>query len=295
MSAKGKQTEDGKQVRLEDGRLLGYLEQGDPAGKPVILCHGNPGSRNLVHPDPSIASSLGLRVISVDRPGFGLSDYQPGRRVLDWPNDVARLADALNIERFAVLGSSAGGPFAMACAVAMPERVTVLALVSSMGDMGARGAKRGMNTQLKVLFTLGRLLPWHFLRLPMGQLATLSRKDMPGLVKRTLAAFPPADVRAYETIPGMREMMETAYREMFRSGGRGSALDLALALKPWGFRASDVRVPVQFWHGEEDTNVSMAQAQALAAELPDCRTTYVPSAGHFLIFSRWREILNGLA
>src|SRR5437868_4337089 len=109
--------------RLRDGRALGYAEYGDPGGTPVFFFHGSPGSRLQRHPDPSITSSFGARIITVDRPGYGRSDFQPGRRLLDWPADAAQLADALSIERFAAIGLSGGGPYLLACAYAMPERL----------------------------------------------------------------------------------------------------------------------------------------------------------------------------
>jgi pimeloyl-ACP methyl ester carboxylesterase len=102
--------------RLRDGRALGYAEYGDPGGTPVFFFHGSPGSRLQRHPDASIASELGTRIITIDRPGYGLSDFQPERTLLDWPADVAQLADALHIERFAAIGLSGGGPYLLACA-----------------------------------------------------------------------------------------------------------------------------------------------------------------------------------
>ena len=82
----------GKRIRLRDGRSLGYAEYGDPAGKPVVFFQGTPSSRLFHHPDESIAVSLGARIITMDRPGFGLSDFQLGRTLLDWPDDVVELA-----------------------------------------------------------------------------------------------------------------------------------------------------------------------------------------------------------
>jgi pimeloyl-ACP methyl ester carboxylesterase len=80
-------------------------------GKPVVFFQGTPSSRLFHRPDESIALSLGARIIAIDRSGFGLSDFQPGRMLLDWPHDVVALADALKIDRFAVVGISGGGPF----------------------------------------------------------------------------------------------------------------------------------------------------------------------------------------
>ena len=105
-----------KHILLPDGRRLAYAEFGIPDGKPVFYFHGSNGSRLERHPDESIAASLGIRIITIDRPGHGLSDYQPRRKLLDWPGDVEALADSLGIGRFAVAGFSSGGPHLLACA-----------------------------------------------------------------------------------------------------------------------------------------------------------------------------------
>ena len=103
-------------VPLPDGRVLAYEEYGVPTGFPILSFHGGLSSRLDAAPAHEAAVATGVRLIAPDRPGMGLSTYQPGRRLLDWPADVAHLADALGIERFAVMGWSAGGPYAAVCA-----------------------------------------------------------------------------------------------------------------------------------------------------------------------------------
>ena len=95
-------------IIVPDGRTLGFAEYGDPSGRPVLFFPGTPSGRLFHHPDESIALSLGARVFTVDRPGYGLSDFQAGRSLLDWPDDVVSLADAVRIERSAVIGASGG-------------------------------------------------------------------------------------------------------------------------------------------------------------------------------------------
>lgn len=107
-AALGKPIRD-EQMRLRDGRILAYAEWGDMHGHPVFFFHGSPLSR-LWCPDESATRAAAVRLVAVDRPGFGGSDLQPGRRLEDWPSDVTELADALGFDRFAVAGYSAGGP-----------------------------------------------------------------------------------------------------------------------------------------------------------------------------------------
>ena len=117
-------------VLLPDGRTLGFAECGDPSGRPVLFFPGPPSGRLFHHPDESVAASLGVRVITVDRPGYGLSDHQPRRTLLNWPSDVTALADALGIGRFAVAGISGGAPYVAACALKIPGRLTPLRLLA---------------------------------------------------------------------------------------------------------------------------------------------------------------------
>jgi len=103
-----------KTFQLRDGRRLGYVEYGAPEGQPLFYFHGHPGSRFEAGFLAAQAKQLGIHLIGVDRPGMGLSTYKAGWRFLDWPDDVAELADGLQLSRFAVCGFSGGGPYALA-------------------------------------------------------------------------------------------------------------------------------------------------------------------------------------
>jgi pimeloyl-ACP methyl ester carboxylesterase len=96
-------------IALPDGRTLAYAEYGNPCGKPVFFFHGTPGSRFFRPPD-RITSRVGVHLICMDRPGYGLSTFQPGRRIVDWPEDILQLADFLGLDKFVVAGHSGGGP-----------------------------------------------------------------------------------------------------------------------------------------------------------------------------------------
>ncbi|MEA2473204.1 MAG: hypothetical protein QOE06_1119, partial [Thermoleophilaceae bacterium] len=145
---------------LGDGRRLAYEQFGDPGGEPLVFLHGWGDSRLTRHPDDSIARALGVRLITVDRPGAGGSDFQPGRRLLDWPADVAALADSLGIRRFAVLGWSGAGPHAAACAHALPERVTRLGIACGFAPIERREHARGLPRDLRLGLPLLRRAPW---------------------------------------------------------------------------------------------------------------------------------------
>ncbi|KAF2156331.1 alpha/beta-hydrolase [Myriangium duriaei CBS 260.36] len=131
---------DQQTIDLPDGRKLGFAVYGSPEGKPMLYFHGYPSSRLEAAPIHEMAQRIGIRLIAIDRPGFGLSTPQPNRQILDWPRDVEKFAQTMKIPHFAVFGLSGGGPFAMACAYALPrDMLTAVGLFAS-GPPWAAGA-----------------------------------------------------------------------------------------------------------------------------------------------------------
>src|SRR5205823_8781967 len=126
-------------VDLPDGRTLAYAEWGDPAGRPIVTCHGTPGCRLNRHPNQDLVRSTGARVIAFDRPGYGRSTRNAGRRVVDVVPDVVALVDHLGLDEFAVVGGSGGGPHALAVAASMPDRVTRVGCIVGVASYDALG------------------------------------------------------------------------------------------------------------------------------------------------------------
>jgi pimeloyl-ACP methyl ester carboxylesterase len=93
---------------LSDGHRLGYAEYGNPDGDTVFLVQGTPGTRLYWNPFPGFPFLPDLHIIAPDRPGYGLSDWKPGRTLTDWPDDIVEIADALDLDRFAMIGISEG-------------------------------------------------------------------------------------------------------------------------------------------------------------------------------------------
>jgi pimeloyl-ACP methyl ester carboxylesterase len=130
-------------LQLAGGRDLGYDEHGPLDGAPLFYFHGSPSTRlewNLLG-NESLRKRLKVRVIAPDRPGLGASDFQPGRQIADWPTDVIALADRLQLSRFAILNYSGGGPYAVACALQILERLTRMAVGTALfGEPGLSAA-----------------------------------------------------------------------------------------------------------------------------------------------------------
>lgn len=281
---------NGDTIRLGDGRALGYAEYGDPAGRPVFFFQGTPSSR-LVRPDEGITRALGARLIVVDRPGFGLSDFQPGRTLLDWPNDVVQAAERLGIGRFAVVGISGGGPYVAACAFKIPARLTAAALVSSGGPVDAPGATEGMPWVRRAGAAIARQAPW--LLHPLIWLLQNPGRDPERFFERYTRHNPEAD-RLLLAQPEFQRMLKASYAESVRQGTRGFAWEVRLVSRSWGFRLEEISMRVHLWHGEADTSTPLAMAQYLARALPNCQATFLPDEGHFLLFTHWHDILATL-
>lgn len=282
--------ETGNLITLADGRKLAYAEYGDPKGEPIFFFHGSQSCRLERHPDESIARDRRARVIGIDRPGHGLSDFQPDRTLLDWPDDVVALADALGFEKFAVMGMSAGGPYALACAYRVPERLTTVTIIASAAPLDKAEVMAHMPAQAKTTFSIARRAPWL-----VGPMLSAQRKkilrDPEKAVAPVLEKFSPADQRVLAR-PEVRAILPEMFAEAYRLGHKGVAWEItAILAAPWGFSLSDVSKPVILWQGEADTNVPVEWGQYLAGELPFCTTHFLADEGHLLIFDHFDSIL----
>jgi pimeloyl-ACP methyl ester carboxylesterase len=271
-------------LSLTDGRVLSYAEYGNPNGKPVLMMHGAPGSRLERTPNDEDVMGLDLRLIIPNRPGYGSSTVAPGRTFLSWADDVKELMDHLALPRCAMLGYSGGGPYAMACAVAIPERVTRLALISSIAPMDTPDATAGMTEQSRAMFALAKTDPATF----AVQIKSLV-PDGETLFHIMTAALPPEDKALFEDA-AMHSMYLADMNEAVSSGVEGFVSDVLLYTAQWGFKPSQITRDILLWQGLQDINVPQGMGHRLAAEIPQCRATFVPDAAHYLFFARWREI-----
>ncbi len=283
----------GKTLRLEDGRLLGYAIYGDPVGRPVFYFHGFPGSRVEAQLADRVAARLGVRLIALDRPGFGLSDFKPRRTIFEWPDDVVKIADALGINRFATIGVSGGGPYAAACALRIPQRLTAVAIVCGLGPLDTPGGTDRMIRNNHLIFFLGRRLPW-LARISLWRMAYQVRRDPEGMLGRLIVALPGPD-KAVLARPEIKITMKDNVVEAFRGGSRGAACELLLYTRPWGFLLKDIATQVELWHGEQDVSIPPTMGRYQACTIPNCRAIFYPGEGHFsLAINYMEEILSGL-
>jgi pimeloyl-ACP methyl ester carboxylesterase len=258
---------------------MAYAEFGQRDGRPLVFCHGFPSSRLAGALLDGEARALGVRVIAPDRPGQGLSDYKRRRRIAHWPTDLAALADAIGLRRFAVLGVSAGGPYAAACAALLAERVSAVGIASGAPP---RSARTGTSARLPFASRVGRHLPT-LQRIFLRRAAKKIASDAAGFLDKATSRLPASD-RAVFQDPELRRIFADDLREAFRQGGRGPAADARAAHKGWGFRLEQIGVPVWLWHGQEDRNVPPALGRYLAERIPGSRAMFYRSEGHVSTF-----------
>lgn len=280
----------GETMRLRDGRALGFAQFGDPSGTPVFFFHGAGDSRLQRHEDDRVTRDAGVRLITVDRPGVGLSDFRPYRRLVDWPEDVAELADALGIHRFAILGYSMGGPHALACAYRLSYRLSACSVVSGIVPFDPREAWTDVAPYVRRFFTLARRSP-RLIQPTLGWMAWQVRRDAEGFADRMYVSAPVEDQDVFRR-PGRRDAAVAALREAARQGSRGLAWELAMVARPWRFRLEDIVFPVTLWYGTADRTAPVAMGEYLARALPRATLIRWPDDGHQAIFLHWREVLE---
>lgn len=263
---------EGSTLRLRDGRVLSYAAYGRPDGYPVFGFHGTPGSRRMMQVLEPAALAADARLIAPERPGYGFSQPNPRGTLLGYPDDIRQLADALQIERFGVLGVSGGGPFALACAHQLGDRMSAAGVLSGIGPLGQPGSTRGMIAMNRILFTLGKYSP--------GLVGFL----MPRLIKGSLRSMdkhiregtsPSADLP-----PQVLAMMIADQRESVLNGGDGIALDMQAIWRAWGFNFEDIETRVLLWHGDADNLAPAALARQIADRLQNSDAVFFPGEGH---------------
>jgi pimeloyl-ACP methyl ester carboxylesterase len=285
-----------REVRLGDGRVLAYAEYGSPSGQPIIYCHGTPSSRvegDLIV-DNSTATALGLRFIVPDRPGMGHSHYVTGRTIVDWPNDVVELSSALGLDTFALLGSSGGAPYALACGALIPDRIRLVGVLGGIAPADAPGVLAAMSGQMRMLLRLGQFAPAVVRVLFRLNVSAIRRNG--ARAGEQMAAWAPEPDRTLFQQERIRNGFIRCFEEACRQGTRGPATDVALIARPWGFDLAAVKVPVLLWHGERDRNVPVACGRYLARVLPNCRAAFYANEAHLsLPLNHQAELLGALA
>jgi pimeloyl-ACP methyl ester carboxylesterase len=226
----------------------------------------------------------GVRLIGIDRPGFGRSTQWTGRRYCDWPADVLAVADELGIDRFGILAYSTGGPYAVACALAFPGRLTFVGIVSGIGPAETPRRREGMPTTIVTAIGLSRRVPavvrWVIEHTSAERFSRQFDKDLC-----------PVDRVLYRD-PGVRQTVIDAFAEATSNGTHGWVEDFRLMGTPSGLDYSAVKCPVRLWHGDADGTVPAHHAEHVARLLPKADLEVLPGVGHLHPPARWAEFID---
>ncbi|MFD6423543.1 alpha/beta fold hydrolase [Streptomyces sp. NPDC060198] len=281
-------------VRVTDGRHLIVERQGDLHGRPVFLLHGTPGSRLGPAPRGMVMYQRQTQLITYDRPGYGESDRHPGRRVSDVVEDVRAIADALGLERFAVVGRSGGAPHALACAALMPDRVTRAAALVTLAPWDAPGLDwfEGMAASNVLAYSTAAADPDGLTESFIVRSAEI-RVDPVRLLDDLRRELTDSD-RVVVNDAGIRSLLLRNYSEGLRTSAYGWIDDALAFSKPWGFDPADITCPVMLWHGEKDVFSPASHSRWLGGRIPGATTVLEPSAAHFDALSVLPRVLNWL-
>ena len=279
-------------LKLPDGRRLAYTDQGSPDGVPLLFMHGLAGSRYLRHPDDTLLMEAGVRLIIPERPGCGDSDPMPNRTLDDWVSDIRALASALGLKRFAVMGYSAGAPYALAVGRGLARHVDAVHLVAPVSPVTALADLRHYPAASRLNIMMARHAPG--IMRPLLKMAVRDMRDnVFRYVESSIAKSTHSD-RAVYANPSLRTAHALGVLAGIQRGSSELYDDVRITCSDWGEGLDDYPLPVQIWHGDSDPLVSPTGAIELARQLPAAQLEMVPGAGHFILYSHWAEILRGV-
>lgn len=275
-----------KTYTLSDGRTLGVEEVGAPEGHPIFWFHGWPGSRMGIVSIAEAAMRHHVRILGVDRPGIGLSSPVPNRTFLDWPQDIKQLANTLQIEHFSVVGISGGGPYALACAYALHDRIDSVGLIAGVGpfSLGLEGMREANQKLFRLAARANGLLRF-LLWLGVGRNAN-NRERLQGSISKMLKDLPKPDQDCLSQ-SHLQPIFVHELQEAFRQGAKWVAKEGAMYPESWGFELGELpQIPTHIWHGELDRNVPIRMSREMAKAAPHIQTHFFEDEGHISILAR---------
>lgn len=278
-------------LTLPSGRRLAWAEYGDKFGKAIFYFHGWPSSRLAAAYLAPLAKKFQARIISIDRPGIGQSDFQPQRQITDWPTDVLAVAQHLDIKKFAIMGVSGGGPYAAVCAAKISHFLTRCAIVVGLAPPAIPNILTGLPFLSN--WSWSHYGQWPWLRQFASTLQLLNLRYGPALGLHRFFFAAPAD-RQYLNNSRLRAKIHHNSVEAFRQGSQGVATELQLYCQDWGFSLAEISLPVLLYYGESDRNVTQQMAAYYQQHIPQAVLKVYPHEGHLISHTHAAEILKYL-
>jgi pimeloyl-ACP methyl ester carboxylesterase len=278
---------------LADGRDLAWREFGTSDGAPVFALHGSPGSHSNFVPVADAADREGVRLIALDRPGYGHSTFDPGRTYERSAADIGDLADHLDLAEFGVLGWSSGGPNAASCARYLRGRVSGCAIVSGPAPPEGNVSDEGTRRENRIAKRIEVVAPW--LMSPLFQAGLRQGRRSP---EKSLAwmlrHLPACDAQVLERADVRAHWLADIARPVSPTAGRAAVQDINLEARPWGFDLREIEASVHVWHGDADDTVTLANGVYQANVIPNATLHEIRGEGHWLIYEHLGEILSDL-
>ena len=266
----------------DNNRNVSWMECGDPKGFPVFFAHGCPGSRleNIFLDEK--ARKHGFRLIVFERPGFGRSDFIEGYTLLSFARDLERVADALKIEKFGLIGWSSGGPLVLAAAYHMPKQAAFVFSVSGYTDFGKFKDAKGLMAEYKLYGpTLSENRPLLFERvLKMVRWTDIHLPNFYFKLAKEEMSLPDRNIL---NNPHVADLFIRDQKEATVSGTKGILQDLTTQWVPWDFDIKQIKVPAYIFQGKQDSFVPWQFAQHLAENIPDVKLYLYEDRGHLFI------------
>lgn len=284
-------------LTLPDGRTLGFDDVGDPAGAPVLFVHGTPDSRRARHPDDAVAAALGVRLVAVDRPGYGLSSSHRTGTVGSFADDVVALADHLGVAAWRPFAWSGGATYAVAIGARHPDRVVRTAVAAGLVPFEAyatEGILDDADGGRHLVAELGAELG------PAGLAEMAAPMLVPYPCDEALALehvteqLTPDRRSSLDAIPGALAALAAGVLDSVAQGTDGITRDLELQVEAPDVAWSAGAGPVELWYGSQDSTAPPAFGEWWAEVLPDATLHVFPTEGHLIALTRWADILTAL-
>ncbi|CAN5869062.1 alpha/beta hydrolase [soil metagenome] len=279
-------------IAVGSARQLGFAEFGDPQGRAIFWLHGTPGARRQIPTEARVfAEQQGIRLIGIDRPGIGSSTPFQYANVGEFAYDLETMADVLGIGKMMVVGLSGGGPYTLGCAAALPDRILAVGVLGgvapTVGPDAIGGGVMGFGTTVAPLIEVAGFP----LRMAATALIQLIRPVATPALYAYARISPEADRRLL-----VRPEFQAMFLDDLLNGSRKQLAapfaDVVVFARDWGFRLDEVKVPVQWWHGDQDHIVPYAHGEHVVSLLPDAEMHPIPGESHLAGLGRAEEILQ---
>ncbi|MEQ8417549.1 MAG: alpha/beta hydrolase [Imperialibacter sp.] len=279
-------------IQLRDGRLLGFAEYGRPDGIPFIYFHGGQESRLSSCFMDSVAAELGIRIISPERPGIGLSTFQPNRTFLDWASDIEDLANCLNIDSFSVFGLSGGAPHVLACLQVIPTRIVNASIIAGAAPYDYDGSLKGMWLPVKIIHWFASMKSDKLLRKFIEKDAEDLVQAPEKRIKQFQNYLPNPDKTLMKNQPEYGWDFIEGSREAYQQGVDGVVQEWQLYVADWHIDLSAIQQRITLWYGAEDKMAPYHRGRYYQKHLPNAHLHEIKDEAHFsLIRTHLKEIL----